>query len=131
MTQPTETVLDRYIGLADRAVHDPALLAEELPTIFAPDATVQLFDEPVTGLDAILAFYRAHLATQSDTRHFWTTRVLQDGTLEAEWVAAGRLTDGSLLVVGGVETATVDPAGLISHLRNRTTIAPATPGTAG
>jgi 2-polyprenyl-6-methoxyphenol hydroxylase-like FAD-dependent oxidoreductase len=123
-TEPTETVLDRYIGLADRAVHDPALLAKELPSIFAPDATVQLFDEPVTGFDAILAFYRAHIATQADCRHFWNTRVLDDGTLEAEWVAAGRMADGSLLAVGGVETATLDAAGLISHLRNRPAPAP-------
>jgi hypothetical protein len=122
--RPAETVLDRYIGLADRAVHDPSLLEKELPSIFAPDATVQIFDEPVTGSAAILAFYQAHVAAQADCKHFWTTRVLADGTLEAEWVVAARMADGSLLATGGVETATVDADGLITHLSNRFTRVP-------
>jgi hypothetical protein len=55
MTQTTETVIDRYITIFDRATHDPAAL-EELRSIFAPDATVQLADEqePMTGLAAIM-----------------------------------------------------------------------------
>jgi hypothetical protein len=119
-----ETVLDRYIGLADRAVQDPSLLERELPSIFAPDATVQLADQPVTGFDAILEFYRAHIGAQADCKHYWTTTVLDDGTLEAHWVVAARLADGSLMTAGGVEHATVDSDGLITTLRNRFTRTP-------
>jgi hypothetical protein len=55
MTQTTETVIDRYITIFDRAAHDPATL-DELGSIFAPEARVQLRDdqEPVTGFAAIM-----------------------------------------------------------------------------
>jgi hypothetical protein len=54
-TQTTDTVIDRYIRIFDRSAHDPAAL-DELQSIFAPDATIQLSDEqePVTGLAAIM-----------------------------------------------------------------------------
>jgi hypothetical protein len=123
MTQTQETVLDRYIALADRAVQDPAAL-EQLPSLFAPDATVQLGDEPVTGLDAIMRFYCAHVATYADSKHYWTTRVLDHGTLEATWVVAARMADGRLMTAAGVERAVVNADGLITELRNRFTRPP-------
>lgn len=60
MTHATETTIDRYITIFDRAPHDVAAV-EELQSIFARDATVQLADEqePVTGLAAIMKLYRA------------------------------------------------------------------------
>jgi hypothetical protein len=123
MTQTRETVLDRYIALADRAVQDPAAL-DELASVFAPDATVQLRDEPVTGIDAIMAFYRAHIATHADSKHYWTTRALDDSTLEATWVVAARMADGRLMTAAGVERAVVNANGLIIELRNRFTRPP-------
>ena len=119
----TETAIDRYIGLADRAVHDDSVL-EELLMLFAPDATVQIGPEPVHGIEAVTAFYHAHFATIADSRHYWNTTVLDDGTLRAEWAAACRMTDGQLITVAGVEHAQVDDNGLITVLRNEFTRLP-------
>ncbi|MEU1799525.1 hypothetical protein [Streptomyces sp. NPDC019937] len=47
MTRTTETVVDRYITLVDRAVHEP----EALGTVFAPEATVQ-FGTPTAAPSA-------------------------------------------------------------------------------
>lgn len=119
----TGTAIDRYIGLSDRAVHDDSAI-EELLTLFAPDATVRLGPEPVRGHTAIAAFYRAHFATFADSRHYWNTTVLDDGTLRAEWAAAGRMKDGHLMTVAGVEHARVDAGGLITDLYNEFTRLP-------
>jgi hypothetical protein len=120
MTQTTETVIDRYITIFDRAAQDPGTL-DELRSIFAPDARVQLTDdqEPVTGFAAIMELYRALAGGMADSKHFWTTTVLDDGTLECRWVQAARATDGRLLTNGGIERATVNTDGLITNLRNR------------
>jgi hypothetical protein len=118
-----DTALDRYMRFADRAVKDPAALAE-LRSIFAPNATVRLRDTPVTGFPDIVEFYRAFAAELADSKHYWTTTVLDDGTIEAQWVVAARRTDGSLMTAGGVEHASVDADGLITDLRNRYTRRP-------
>ncbi|GAA4013027.1 nuclear transport factor 2 family protein [Streptomyces plumbiresistens] len=121
-SQATDTVLDRYIALMDRAVHDLGLLDEELPSIFAPDATVQLEElEPVTGLTAITEFYRRFYSHAGDNKHFWNTTVLEDGTLEADFIVAGRSRDGHLLARRGIEHATVNADGLITSLRATST----------
>jgi hypothetical protein len=121
--QTVETALDRYMALADRAVRDPAVL-EELPTIFAANATVRLRDEPVIGIVSIAEFYRAFVAALTESKHYWTTVILGDGTIESHWVAAARRADGSLMTAAGIEHATVDSDGLISDLRNRYTRPP-------
>jgi hypothetical protein len=113
----TDTTIDRYIGLADRAVHDDSAL-DELLTLFAPYATVQIGPEPVHGHEAIAAFYRAHFVTFADSRHYRNTTVLDDGTLRAEWASAARMTDGQLMTVAGVEHAQIDGDGLITEMRN-------------
>jgi hypothetical protein len=104
----------------DCAVHDPAALAE-LPGLFAPDATVQLYDTmtPVVGIDAITAFYREILSHMTDSRHFWDTVLLDDGRLECRWVSITRRADGLRTAQGGVEHAALTPDGRIAHLRNR------------
>ncbi|MFD4116529.1 nuclear transport factor 2 family protein [Streptomyces niveus] len=117
------TALDRYMGLSDRAVHDGAALDEAL-ALFAADATVEIGPEPAHGSEAIAAFYRAHFAAHTEMKHFWNTTVLDDGTLRAELVCAARKTDGSLITVAGVEHATLDAQGLISHLHNEFTRLP-------
>ena len=113
----SDTVIDRYIALADLAVHDESALAELL-TLFAPDATVRLGSDPVRGHAAVTAFYRAHFAAFADTKHYWNTTVLDDGTLRAEWVCAARTADDQLMTVAGVEHARLDEDGLITDLRN-------------
>jgi hypothetical protein len=118
-----DTVLDRYIGLADRAVHDSAA-RDELLAVFAPDATVSIGPEPVRGTAAITAFYQDHFASFVDSKHYWDTETLEDGTLEAHWVAASRMTDGSLITVAGIERAVVNADGLITELRNTFTRLP-------
>ncbi|EGG47910.1 hypothetical protein SGM_1741 [Streptomyces griseoaurantiacus M045] len=123
MTTRTPTVLDRYIGLADRAVHEEAAL-QELLALFAPGATVRIGPEPVRGREAVAAFYRAHFAALADSRHYWNTTVLEDGTLRAEWAAAARTADGGLMTVAGVEHARVDADGLIADLHNTFTRPP-------
>ena len=119
-TPTTDTVLDRYIRIFDRTAHDPEVV-EELQSIFAPDATVQLTEdsEPVTGLSAIMAVYRNITAQMADSQHFWTVTELDDGTLECHWVQAGRATDGRLVSMSGIEHATVNADGLVTHLANR------------
>lgn len=120
MTRTTETVIDRYITIFDRSARDSAAI-EELETIFAPDAIVQLDDgaEPVTGSAAIIGMYRGIAASMADSKHFWTTEVLDDGRIECHWVQAARATDGELATRRGIEHATVGDGGLITHLRNR------------
>jgi AcrR family transcriptional regulator len=123
MTQVTtkpKTVLDRYITLFDRAVHDPAEL-ERLHTIYAPDATVQLTEEmePVTGLEAITEFYRGMCGTMADSKHLWDVTEFDDGRLECTWISVSRLRDGRLVVGSGIERATVNAAGLLTSLRNK------------
>jgi hypothetical protein len=122
-TPAAPTVLDRYIGLADRAVHDEAAL-QELLALFAPGAMVRLGPEPVQGREAVAAFYRAHFAGIADSRHYWNTTVLDDGTLRAEWAAAGRTADGGIMTVAGIEHARVDENGLIADLSNTFTRPP-------
>jgi hypothetical protein len=120
MTQTTETVLDRYIRIFDRAAHDAGAL-EELRTIFAPDATVQLGegDEPLTGFAVIMELYQGIARNLADSKHFWDVTVLADGTLECRWVQAGRVADGRLVTQSGLEHATVNADGLITNLRNK------------
>lgn len=119
----TGTAIDRYIDLADLAVHDESALAELL-ALFAPDATVRLGSEPVHGQAALAAFYRAHIASFADTKHYWNTTMLDDGTLRAEWVCAARMADDQLMTVAGVEHARLDGDGLITDLRNEFTRLP-------
>lgn len=116
----TETTIDRYITIFDRAAHDPEAL-EELRTIFAPDATVQLHEgqEPITGFALIMEVYQGIARHMADSKHFWHTTVLADGTLECRWVQAGRSADGSLVTQSGLEHATVNADGLITNLRNK------------
>lgn len=122
MTTTTQTVIDRYIELMDRAIHEPEALTE-LPSIFAPDATVHLEDlEPVTGIAAITSFYRMFFSRAADNKHVWTTTVLDDGTLECRFLAASRTADGRLVARSGIEHATVDAQGLITTLRANSVI---------
>lgn len=120
MTRTTETVIDRYIRIFDRAAHDPAAL-EEYRSIFAPDATVQLADEqpPVTGFAAVLELYRGIAESTADSKHIWDSTVLDDGRVECRWVNVTRTADGRLVTLSGLEHATVDADGLITNLRNR------------
>lgn len=123
MAEPitTETVFDRYMNAIDRAVYDAGALEEDLRSIYAPDATVDLSEgaEPVIGLDAIIEFYRGFVAACSDSKHFWDVRVLDDGRLECHWVSVHRMADGRLTAQGGIEHATVNADGLMTSLRNR------------
>ncbi|MBA2951381.1 nuclear transport factor 2 family protein [Streptomyces himalayensis] len=118
MTQTTETVVDRYITLVDRAVHEPEAL-QELESVFAPQATVQFGElPPVTGLADITEFYRRFYSDMADSKHVWTTTVLDDeGTIEVRFIAAWRTADGQLGSQGGIERVTVDADGLIRELR--------------
>ena len=94
---------------------------EELQSVFAPDATVQLTEElePVTGLSAVMDLYRNVVRTMADSQHFWTSTVLDDGRIECRWVQAGRGIDGRLVILSGHEFATVNADGRITELRNR------------
>ncbi|MFM9442767.1 nuclear transport factor 2 family protein [Streptomyces acidiscabies] len=117
MTQTTETVVDRYIPLVDRAVHEPEAL-RELGSVFAPKATVQFGElPPVTGLADITEFYRRFYSDMADCKHVWTTTVLDDGTLEVHFIASWRTSDGRLGSQSAIEHVTVDADGLISELR--------------
>ncbi|MFI1734114.1 nuclear transport factor 2 family protein [Streptomyces acidicola] len=117
MTQTTETVVDCYITLVDRAVHEPKALAE-LGSVFAPEATVQFGElPPVTGRADITEFYRRFYSDMADSKHVWTTTVLGDGTLQVRFIAAWRTLDGRLASQGGTERVTVDANGLITDLR--------------
>jgi hypothetical protein len=120
MTRTTETVIDRYIRIFDRAAHDPGAV-EEYRSIFAQDAIVQLHDgtEPVTGIDAIMDLYHSIAADMSDSKHLWTVTVLDDGTLECRWVSVTRRADGRLAPLSGIEHATVNADGLMTSLRNK------------
>ncbi|HEY6497007.1 MAG TPA: nuclear transport factor 2 family protein [Trebonia sp.] len=119
----TETIMDRYIRLFDAAVHDASAL-DEMLTLFAPEATVEIGQEPVQGRQAIDAMYRAFVATFSDSKHFCNTTVLEDGSLLGEWVASGRTTDNRVITAAGVERVKVDGAGRITDLRNEFTRVP-------
>jgi nuclear transport factor 2 (NTF2) superfamily protein len=117
------TVADRYVQLADLAVHDDTAL-NELLTLFAADATVRLGPEPVRGGEAIEAFYRAHFAAFADSRHMWNTTVTEDGRLRVEWAVVARTADGQIVTAAGVEHAEVDEKGLIADLSNEYTRVP-------
>lgn len=117
MPQSAETVLDRYITLVDRAIHEPEAL-DELATVFAPDATVHLDHlPPVTGLDAIREFYQRFCGHVADAKHVWTTTVIDEKTLEAQFIAAQRSPDEELTARRGTERVTLDADGLITDLR--------------
>ncbi|GAA1212245.1 nuclear transport factor 2 family protein [Pseudonocardia alaniniphila] len=122
MTQSPTRVLDRYIGLADKVIADPSAV-DELVALFAPDAVVQLDDTPVTG-PAIREMYCEFVAAHAESRHFWNTTVLPDGTERATWVVAARMADGSLMTAAGVEHARLDDDGRIVELRNEYTRRP-------
>lgn len=119
-TETTQTVIDRYIKVFDRAAQDPTAI-DELRSIFAPDATIQLSDEqqPVTGFAAIMEFYRAIAAAMAESKHIWSTTTLDDGRLECRWASVARAADGGLETHSGIEHATVNADGLITNLRNR------------
>lgn len=117
MTQTTETVVDRYITLVDRAVHEPEAL-QGLGSVFAPEATVQFGElPPVTGVAGITEFYGRFYSDMADSKHVWTTTVLDEGTIEVRFIAAWRTTDGQLGSQGGIEHVTIDADGLITELR--------------
>jgi hypothetical protein len=122
MSQSSTAALDRYIGLADKAIADPSAL-DELVGIFAPDAVVQIDDTPLTG-PAIREMYREFVAAHAEARHFWNTTVLPDGTERATWAVAARMADGTVMTAAGVEYARVDEQGLIVELRNEFTRRP-------
>lgn len=119
-TETTDTAIDRYIRIFDRAPHDPAAV-EEYQSIFAPDATIQLAEdsEPATGLPAIIEVYRHVAAGMVDSKHLWDTTVLDDGRIKCHWVSITRLVDGRLISLSGIEYATVNADGLITNLTNR------------
>ncbi|MER6564228.1 nuclear transport factor 2 family protein [Streptomyces sp. NPDC001027] len=122
MTQPqtTTSVIDQYIALFDRLAHDPTAV-EEILALFAPDATVQLFEgqEPLVGIPALRELYGGFAQAMADSKHVWTTTVLDDGRIELRWLHASRRTDDRLVALSGVEHATVDADGLITSLDNR------------
>ncbi len=66
----------------------------------------------------------AHFAAFADSRHYWDTTVLPDGTLRAEWAAASRMKGGRLMTVTGVEHVRLDGNGLIADLRDEFTRLP-------
>lgn len=112
------TVLDRYIAFADRAVGHPELI-EELRTIFSEDAVVQLFEDEIVGIDAILDFYRNFIGSVVEGTHYWTTTKVSENVLEAKWIGAIRFKGDRLVAVGGLERALVNADGLITDLRNQ------------
>ncbi|MFF0085911.1 nuclear transport factor 2 family protein [Streptomyces canus] len=117
MTRTTGTVVDQYMALVDRAVHEPEAL-KEFKTVFAPKATV-LFGElpPVTGLADITEFYRSLYSDLVDSKHVWTTAMLDEETIEVRFITAWRTADGQLGSQSGTEHVTVDADGLITELR--------------
>ncbi|MCU1639978.1 MAG: ximE [Nocardia sp.] len=125
MSTPPTTVLDRYVGLADRVILDPSILETELANIFAPNASVDLHGAPVVGRAAIVDFYRRFVGAFSEVKHVWRTTVNPDGTLRAAWAASFHTIDGRVSAVAGVETAEVNADGLITSLVNEFTIPPA------
>jgi hypothetical protein len=117
MTRTTETVVDRYMTLVDRAVHKPEAL-QELEAVFAPKATVQFGElQPVTGLADITEFYRRLYSDMADSKHVWTTTVLDGDTIEVRFITAWRTADAQLGSQSGIEHVTVDADGLITELR--------------
>jgi N12 class adenine-specific DNA methylase len=123
MSAAEENALDRYIAMADEVIRDPERL-DEWMTVFAPDAVVRIGLEPVRGHRAVVEFYRQFVAQFTESKHFWNSTVLADGTVRAEWVSASRMADGHVSVVAGVEHATVDRAGRILTLDNEFTVPP-------
>jgi hypothetical protein len=120
MTQTTTAVIDQNITLFDRLAHDPAAL-EEILALFAPDATVRLFEghEPLVGISALEELYGGFAQGMVDSKHVWTTTVLDDGRIELYWLHASRRVDERLTALGGIEYATLDADGLITSLDNR------------
>lgn len=117
MNEETTTALGRYIDFADRYAAGNAQI-EELRTIFAEDATVDVIGEPIKGIDALLSFYARMFGGWQASKHFWTTTIVDDNTVETEWAAIVRLEDGSLRPVGGYERARLNADGLMVDLRN-------------
>lgn len=117
MTDETITALDRYMTLFDRYL-DGSTQLDELRTIFAPDATVDIIGAPVTGIDDLFGMYEGILGRLQETKHFWNLTKVDDNTLEAEWVVAGKMKDGGVMSLGGFERAHLNAEGLIVNLRN-------------
>ncbi len=124
MPATSALVMDRYIAATDRAIADEAHL-DELLSVFAPDAMVQIDVKPFRGERAIREFYTGFIAAHAASKHFWNTTVLPDGRQKTVWACAARLTDGSVITVAGVEHATVDQQGRITNLHNEFTRRPA------
>jgi hypothetical protein len=127
MAERNGNALDTYIGLTDDVVSGRAKLDEWLG-VFAPGAVVSIFPhQTVRGAEEVRTFYREFAAGFSETKHFWNSTVLPDGTLHATWAAVLRMADGTVSAVSGVEHAKVDPDGRITDLRNEFTVPPAPP----
>ena len=120
MTQMTTSVIDEYLTLFDRLAHDSAAL-EEMLALFAPDVTVRLFEgqEPLVGIPALRELYGGFARGMVDSKHVWTTTVLDDGRIELRWLHASRRVDDRLVALSGIEYATVNADGLITKLDNR------------
>ncbi|MFF5983011.1 nuclear transport factor 2 family protein [Streptomyces olindensis] len=113
-------VIDRYLVLFDRLAHDPAAV-EAIVALFAPDVTVRLFEgqEPLVGIPALRQLYGGFAQGMVDSKHVWTTTVLDDGRIELRWLHASRRVDDRLVALSGVEYVTLDGDGLITSLDNR------------
>ncbi|WP_250009891.1 nuclear transport factor 2 family protein [Actinoplanes sp. M2I2] len=120
----TPLALDRYLTLIDPAIAGEVTL-DEFVDVFAPDAVAQIGGPPAQGADAVRELYRQFFAAHVEAKHFWNTTVLPDGRQRAEWVAAARTADGSVITVAGVEHATVGEDGRIVELHNEFTRPPA------
>lgn len=117
MADGTVTVLERYMTLFDRYLAGTTQL-DELRTIFAPDATVDIIGTPVTGIDALFGLYEGILGRMQETKHVWNLNRVDESTLEADWVVAARMKDGSVMSRGGFERAHLNAEGLIVDLKN-------------
>lgn len=113
----TDTALDRYYALFDRAVADPEAIDEFL-ALFAPEAVVRIDVDPLQGRDAIAASYRGAFSTFAEGKSFWNTTTLDDGRIKGKFVFIARMIDGTLVSSSGIEHATVDSDGLIVALYN-------------
>ncbi|MEU1106874.1 hypothetical protein ABZ408_38905 [Streptomyces tibetensis] len=82
---------------------------------------MQLRDDqqPLTGAPALRELCAGIAKGLADSKHVWTTTVLDDGRIALRWLHASRRVDDRLVALSGIEYATLDADGLITSLDNR------------
>lgn len=111
-------LIERYMGLLDRAVGGEPAALNELVECFSADAVVDFDGTQHVGRAELLELFGRILGPLVEAHTHFSPECLPGGTMKVPWAASGRLSDGTVTAVAGTEYYTINDQGLITNLVN-------------